>query len=274
MNKIYQVYQVSDSTGETLDRIFLALKAQFSNFEYKTIHYSFTRTKNQVDKIISKSTYEKNVIILYTIVDNDLAQYLIAEADKKNIPNFAVLGNLITDFSKLLKQEASRKPSGQHTLDAEYYKRIEAVQFTISHDDGKKINDLEKSDVILVGISRTSKTPTSIYLANRGYKVSNIPIVPNKNLPNKLLEVSKNTFVVGLICDSNRLMDVRRNRIQSMNEDRPVNYTNETDILNEIEKSKKLFKNHNWPIIDVTRKSVEETAASIIKTLDILNSRK
>ena len=273
MNKVYQVYQVSDSTGETLDRIFLALKAQFSNFNCKTIHYSFTRTKNQIDRIISKSKSEKNVIILYTIVDKNLAEYLVKETKKNNIPNFEVLGNLISDFSKLLKQEATRIPSGQHALDKEYYKRIEAVQFTMSHDDGKIINDLEKSDVILVGISRTSKTPTSIYLANRGYKVSNIPIIPNKNLPERLFESSKKTFVVGLVCDSNRLLDVRRNRIQSMHEDRPSNYTNEEEILNELENSKKLFKKHNWPIIDVTRKSVEETAASIIKTLDILNSR-
>ena len=135
MNKIYQVYQVSDSTGETLDRIFLAIKAQFSNFNCKTIHYSFTRTKNQVDKIISKSQSEKNVIILYTIVDNGLAKYLVEETKKNNIPCFEVLGSLISDFSKLLKQEASRKPSGQHALDEEYYKRIEAVQFTMSHDD-------------------------------------------------------------------------------------------------------------------------------------------
>jgi len=147
------------------------------------------------------------------------------------------------------------------------------VQFTMSHDDGKIINDLEKSDVILVGISRTSKTPTSIYLANRGYKVSNIPIIQNKSLPERLIQISKKTFIVGLVCDASRLLDVRRNRIQSMHEDRPSNYTDEQDILNELENSKKLFKKHNWPIIDVTRKSVEETAASIIKTLDILNSR-
>ena len=195
------------------------------------------------------------------------------ETKKNKIPSFEVLGNLISDFSKLLNQEASRIPSGQHALDKEYYKRIEAVQFTMSHDDGKIINDLEKSDVILVGISRTSKTPTSIYLANRGYKVANIPIVPNKNLPEKLLESSKKTFVVGLVCDSSRLLDVRRNRIHSMHEDRPSHYTNETEILNELESSKKIFQKYNWPVIDVTRKSVEETAASIIKTLDILNSR-
>jgi len=181
MNKIYQIYQVSDSTGETLDRIFLAIKAQFSNFNYKTIHYSFTRTNNQIEKIISKSKNEKNVIILYTIVDENLTKYIVKETKKYNIPCFEVLGSLITDFSKLLKQEASRRPSGQHILDDEYYKRIEAVQFTMSHDDGKKISDLDNSDVILVGISRTSKTPTSIYLANRGYKVANIPIIANKN---------------------------------------------------------------------------------------------
>ena len=164
MNKTYQVYQVSDSTGETLDRIFLAIKAQFSNFECKTIHYSFTRTENQIDKIINKSNEEKNVIILYTIVDKNLAKYLKTECTKNKIPNFEVLGNLISDFSKLLGQDASRKPSGQHVLDQEYYERMEAVQFTMSHDDGKIISDLDKSDVILVGVSRTSKTPISFCL--------------------------------------------------------------------------------------------------------------
>ena len=143
----------------------------------------------------------------------------------------------------------------------------------MSHDDGKIINDIGESDVILVGVSRTSKTPTSIYLAHRGYKVSNIPILPNRNLPERLIESSKKTFVVGLVCDANRLLDVRRNRIQSMHEDRPSDYINEKEILNELENSKKLFRKYNWPVIDVTRKSVEETAASIIKTLDILNSR-
>ena len=273
MNRIYQVYQVSDSTGETLDRIFLAIKAQFSNFDCKTVHYSFTRTKNQIDNIISKSKNEENIIILYTIVDNNLASYLAAETKKNNIPCFEVLGNLISSFSKLLKQEASRKPSGQHILDKDYYNRIEAVQFTISHDDGKIISDLADSDVILVGISRTSKTPTSIYLANRGYKVSNIPIIPNKNLPNELFVSSKKTCVVGLICEPTRLSDVRRNRMQSMHEDRPLNYTNEKKILSELENSKEIFKKYNWPVIDVTRKSVEEIAASIIKILDILNSK-
>ena len=147
MNKIYQVYQVSDSTGETLDRIFLAIKAQFSNFNCKTIHYSFTRTENQIDKIIAKCKEEENVIILYTIVDSNLAKYLTIKTKENNVPCFEVLGNLITNFSKLLNKEASRKPSGQHALDKDYYDRIEAVQFTMSHDDGKIISDLEKSDI-------------------------------------------------------------------------------------------------------------------------------
>jgi len=273
MNKIYQIYQVSDSTGETLDRIFLAIKAQFSNFECKTIHYSFTRTNNQIDKIINKCKKEENVIILYTIVDSSLAKYLNHHCKKEKVPNFEVLGNLISDFSKLLGKEASHKPSGQHVLDDEYYKRIEAVQFTMGHDDGKKISDIENSDIVLVGVSRTSKTPTSIYLANRGYKTTNIPIIPNKKIPKKLINCPKKLCVVGLVCDPNRLSDVKRNRIQSMNEDRASAYTNEKKIIDELEDSKILFKKNNWPTIDVTRKSVEETAASVIKIFDILNSR-
>ena len=273
MNKVYQVYQISDSTGETLDRIFLAIKAQFSDFNYKTIHYSFTRTENQIDKILSKCKEEKNIIILYTIVDKNLAKYLTSKCKDNKVPCFEVLGNLISDFSKLLNKEASRKPSGQHVLDEEYYNRIEAIRFTMSHDDGKIISDLEKSDIILIGISRTSKTPTSIYLANRGYKTSNIPIIPNKNLPEQVLEKAKKNCTIGLVCDSTRLSDVRKNRVQSMHDDRPGEYTNEEEIINELDNSKKLFKKYNWPIIDVTRKSVEETAASIIKIFDILNSK-
>jgi len=143
----------------------------------------------------------------------------------------------------------------------------------MTHDDGKIVNDLEKSDVVLVGISRTSKTPTSIYLANRGYKVSNIPVIQNKSLPDSLIKNYKKTFVVGLICDADRLLDVRRNRINSLHEERHSDYTDEKEILTELENSKKLFKKYNWPVIDVTRKSVEETAASIIKILDILHSQ-
>jgi len=143
----------------------------------------------------------------------------------------------------------------------------------MTHDDGKIISDLEKSDIILVGVSRTSKTPTSIYLANRGYKTSNIPIISSKNLPQQLTQNTKKICIIGLICDPARLSDVRRNRIQHKHEDRPSEYINEKQIITELENSKKLFKKYNWPIIDVTRKSVEETAASVIKIHDIIHSQ-
>jgi len=272
MNKIYQIYLISDSTGETLDRIFLAIKAQFL-FECKTFHLSFTRTENQINNIFSKCKFKKNVIFLYTIVNNNIAKYLREECKKKNIPSFEVLGNLINDFSKILNQKASREPSGQHALDDEYYKRIEAVQFTMTHDDGKKTSDIEQSDIVLVGVSRTSKTPTSIYLANRGYKTTNIALIPGRDFAEQIVEKTKNNCVVGLICDSRRLYDVRKNRAHSMHEDRAGDYTDGKKITIELEKSKQLFKKYNWPIIDVTRKSVEETAASVIKIFDILNSK-
>ena len=273
MNNTYEIYLVSDSTGETLDRIFLALKAQFSNFNYKSHQYSFTRTENQILKILDLCKRNKKSIILYTIVDTKLAKFLGDNSKKEDIPCFSVLGDLILSFSKLLKQEASHIPSGQHVLDEEYYKRIEAIQFTISHDDGKIINDIEKSDIILIGISRTSKTPTSIYLANRGYKISNIPIINNSSIPQKLKNNPQISCVVGLIAEPSRLLDVRKNRIQSLHEDRPGEYTNEKYVTNELQKAKKIFQKYNWPVIDVTRKSVEETAASIIKIFDIIKSK-
>ena len=273
MNKVYQVYQVSDSTGETLDRIFIALKAQFSKFDCKTIHYSFTRTKNQIDKIISKSKSEKDVIILYTIVDKDLSKYLELETKKNNIPSFEGLGKLISDFSKLLKQEATQIPSGQHALDKEYYRRIEAVQFTMSHDDGKKLDDVAKADIVILGVSRTSKTPTSMYLANRGYKTANIPLVMDQKIPEDLKSKRNKTCIVGLVTDPERLADVRRNRVTIMKENNIKEYTDLNFIKEEINKSKNLFKKYNWPVIDVTRKSVEESAASILKIYEIQKSK-
>ena len=175
MNNLHQIYLVSDSTGETIDRIFMALKAQFNNFEYESNHFSFTRTENQILKILEDAKKKRNPIILYTIVNSKLAKFLADQSIKKNIPCFGVLGDLILNFSKILNQKATHEPSGKHVLNKEYYDRIEAIQFTMNHDDGNQTDDIEKSDIILLGVSRTSKTPTSIYLANRGYKVSNIP---------------------------------------------------------------------------------------------------
>ena len=269
MSNTYEIYLVSDSTGETLERIFLAIKAQFKNFNYKTHYYSFTRTENQISKIIESSKKTRNSIFLYTIVDNKLAKHLAEECNRQEIPCFGVLGDLILSFSRLLNQKALHVPSGQHVMDDEYYKKIEAIQFTMNHDDGNSLDDIEKSDIILLGVSRTSKTPTSIYLANKGMKISNIPLVNEKSVPNILKEKPDIKCVVGLTAEPDRLVDLRKNRMQSINENDNKNYVDQDKIRAEIEDSKKLFLKYKWPSIDVTRKSVEETAASVIKIYEI-----
>ncbi len=275
MTNTYQIYLISDSTGETLDRIFLALKAQFLNIEYKVHSYSFTRTENQILKILEDAKKNRNSIILYTIVDNNLAKYLANISEDKKIPCFGVLGNLILNFSKILNQEATHEPSGQHTLNEEYYDRIEAIQFTMNHDDGNLINEIDKADIILVGVSRTSKTPTSIYLANKGFKTSNIPLVNEKSLPEKLKQNPKLACVVGLSSEPERLVDLRKNRMNSLKETENIKYTDLENIKKEVLDAKKTFQKYKWPLIDVTRKSVEETAASIIKIHQIyLNNAK
>ena len=273
MKNSHNIYLISDSTGETLDRIFLALKAQFENFDYVISQLSFTRTENQIKKILQNAEKNKNPIILYTIVNSKLAKFLAEESSKKNIPCFGVLGDLILNFSKLLNQKASHEPSGQHVLNKEYYDRIEAIQFTMNHDDGNNTNDIEKSDIVLLGVSRTSKTPTSIYLANRSYKTANIPLVNEKSVPEKVTKTAFKPSVVGLITEPSRLFDIRKNRLTSINEGDNKEYANIDEIKKELENSKKIFRKNNWPTIDVTRKSVEETAASIIKIYEIKNKK-
>ena len=272
MNEKYNVYLVSDSTGETLDRIFLSLKSQFSNFEYEKKEFAFVRTEQQIDKIIKECNQIENSLILYTIVETKLAKYISNKSEECNLPCFGILGNLILSFSKLLNQKAIHKPSAQHVLDDDYYDRIEAIQFTMSHDDGKKIDDIENADVVLLGVSRTSKTPTSIYLANRGYKTVNIPLVLDQKIPEGLI-TNKKSCIVGLVADPERLADIRRNRVAIMKDNNLKEYTDLDVIKNEVENSRKLFKKNNWPIIDVTRRSVEETAASILKIIEIKRNK-
>ena len=269
MSNTYQIYLISDSTGETLDRVFLAIKAQFKNIEYDVKSYFFTRTENQVSKIMEEAKKNNNAIILYTIVDTSLAKFLANKGDEKKIPCFSVLGNLIMNFSKLLNQKASHVPSGQHALNEEYYERIEAIQFTMAHDDGNLVEDIGKADLILLGVSRTSKTPTSIYLANRGYKTLNIPLINEQSIPESLKKNPKLSCVVGLTTEPQRLVDIRKNRMNALKEKENTNYTNINTIEKEINEAKKTFAKYKWPTIDVTRKSVEETAASIIKIYEI-----
>ena len=269
MSNTYQIYLISDSTGETLDRIFMAIKAQFKNIDYKIYTYSFTRTENQIFKILSEAEKNSNSIILYSIVDSNLAKYLANISSDKKIPCFGVLGDLILSFSKLLNQKASHQPSGQYALNDEYYKRIAAIQFTMNHDDGNLIKEINKSDIILLGVSRTSKTPTAIYLANKGLKTSNIPLINENSVPKILREKPKIACVVGLNTEPERLVEIRKNRMNSLKETENKSYTDLEKIKSEVDQARNTFRKYKWPVIDVTRKSVEETAASIIKIYEI-----
>ena len=269
MSNTYQIYLISDSTGETLDRIFIAIKAQFKNINYKIHTYSFTRTENQILKILFEAEKFSNSIILYSIVDSNLAKYLANTSSDKKIPCFGVLGDLILSFSKLLNQKASHLPSGQYALNDEYYKRIAAIQFTMNHDDGNLVKEISKSDIILLGVSRTSKTPTSIYLANKGFKTSNIPLVNENSIPQILKNDPRISCVIGLNTEPERLVDIRKNRMNSLKESTNKSYTDLEKIKKEVQEAKNTFKKYKWPVIDVTRKSVEETAASIIKIYEI-----
>ena len=272
MKNTHEIFLISDSTGETIDRIFTALKAPFKDFSYKTQQFSFTRTENQISEILKEAKTKKNTIILYTLVDQKLALFLNELSKKNSIPCFGVLGELIENFSKILNKQSLNIPSRQHKLNEEYYERVEAIQFTMRHDDGNDVKDIEESDIILLGVSRTSKTPTSIYLANRGYKTSNIPLVNENSIPEKIKKNKKKICVVGLTTDPERLIDLRKNRLRSLKENEKTDYTNLKKISEEVKAARKTFKKYKWPVIDVTRKSVEETAASIIKIHEI-NSR-
>ena len=269
MTAKYQIILISDSTGETLGRIFLAIQSQFASFEYDKKEFVFVRTEQQINKVLNEYKGKKNTIILYTVVDTKLAKYLASESLKNNIPCFGVLGNLILSFSKLLNQEALHVPSRQYTLDGDYNEKIEAIQFTMNHDDGNLAEDVQKSDIILLGVSRTSKTPTSIYLANKGYRVSNIPLVNENSIPDFLKKNKTIKCIVGLTVEPERLIEIRKTRMNTLNETRGKNYTNLKKIYEEVEMSKKTFQKYKWPVIDVTRKSVEETAASVIKMYEI-----
>ena len=269
MSNLYQIYLISDATGETLDRIFIAIKAQFKNINYKIHTYSFTRTENQILKILEIAEREKNSIILYSIVDSNLAKCLARSSGIKKIPCFGVLGDLILSFSKLLNQKASHQPSGQYALDEDYYKRIEAIQFTMNHDDGNLVKEIKESDIILLGVSRTSKTPTAIFLANKGFKTSNIPLINENSLPEVLKENPKISCIIGLNTEPERLVEIRKNRMNSLKENKNKLYTDLEQIKKEVGMARNTFKKYKWPFIDVTRKSVEETAASIIKIYEI-----
>lgn len=258
------IHLVSDATGETLKSVAKAALVQFqkSQEEVETHTWALVRKPLQMERVV-EAIAAMGGLVLFTIVDQELREILIRGCAKAKLPIVPVLDPVIMAFGKYLGEKAVNLPGRQHELDAEYFHRIDAMHFTIAHDDGQHLEDLEKADIVLVGVSRTSKTPTSIYLANRGLKTANVPIVPSLAIPAEV-ELLKQPLVVGLTTSPDRLVSIRKNRLISMNQTTETDYVDDDRVREELAMARKLCTKHNWPIIDVTRRSIEETAAAIL----------
>jgi [pyruvate, water dikinase]-phosphate phosphotransferase / [pyruvate, water dikinase] kinase len=265
-NKIVNIHLISDSTGETLSSVSRAALSQFEGVESNDFIWPLVRTKMQIEKIMD-SIAKNPGIVMYTILHDDLIHLLKMKCSELRIPCIPVLSHIIGEFSKYLDMDISNTIGRQHLLDNEYFSRVDAISYTITHDDGQSTWDLYDADIVIIGVSRTSKSPTSVYLSCRGYKVSNIPFVSIETMPKNLSELKK-PLIVGLTINPEKLSQIRHNRLSSMgSEDVLTDYTNLEAIKAEIAESKKLFAKLKCPIIDVTKKSVEETAAKIINLL-------
>lgn len=261
----FHLHLVSDATGETLNSVAKAAIAQFDSGIAIEHIYALVRTTRHLDRVLSQIE-DMPGIVIYTLVNYDLRDMLEQRCADLQLPCLSVLDPVIQIFGTYLGAEISHRPGGQHSLTPEYFQRIEALQYTMAHDDGLSIHDLHAADVILLGVSRTSKTPTCIYLANRGLKAANIPVVPNIPLPEILPALSK-PLIVGLTTNPDRLVQVRRNRLLSLNENDETTYTDMDLVIEEIRYARRLYAQNNWPVIDVTRRSIEETAAAIMNLL-------
>lgn len=266
--RFFHLYLVSDSTGETLIAVSRAAAAQYASMSAIEHIYPLVRTPQQLDKILNELESAPG-IVLYTLVDHDLARRLETACQESGCPCLSILHPVLNMFQAYLGTTSSLRPGAQHVLDADYFKRIDALNYTMMHDDGQMTDDMELADIVLVGISRTSKTPTSIYLANRGFKTGNIPLVPGISVPPQL-ERLKNPLVVGLVASPERIGQIRQNRLLALNADEDSPYIDRTAIAEELAFSRKLCLRNNWPMIDVTRRSIEETAAAVI---DLYRSR-
>ncbi len=258
----FHLHLISDATGETLVSLAKAACAQFADIRPQEHVYALVRSERQLQRAL-KQIKDLPGIVMFTMMSEELRETLEEKCRAWSIPCIAVLDPVLTSLEAYLGAESSHKPGGQHEMDAEYFRRIEALSYTIHHDDGQVMDDLSNADVILVGVSRTSKTPTCIYLANRGVKAANIPIVPNIDLPPDLYQAS-GPLIVGLIATPDRLIKIRRNRLISLHQDPDTDYVDLESVREETAFARKLFARQGWPVIDVTRKSVEETAAAIL----------
>lgn len=258
----YHLHLVSDSTGETLEAIASAALVQFEGVDVNRHFWPLIRTPMQMQNVM-EDIKEQPGLVMYTLVNPDIRSVLEKQCDEARLPMLSILDPAIELLGQFFGREASRTVGRQHMMDAQYFDRIDALHYTMAHDDGQLAEELDTADIILLGVSRTSKTPTSIYLANKGYKTANIPFVPNCPLPPQL-ETLTNTFVIGLTTSPDRLVQIRTNRLRSLHEDDETDYTDIEQIEEEVKACRRYCSQHKWPVIDVTRRSIEESAAAIL----------
>ena len=261
----FHLHLVSDATGETVQAVARACLVQFEGAQAIEHIWTLVRNQQQLEEVIHG--IEQNLgFVLFTMVDVEMRDHLLRACRKLPVPCVSVLQPILSAFTGYLKTKESAQPGRQHMLDGEYYERITALDYAMTHDDGQAVWNLEEAQVVLVGVSRTSKTPTCIYLANRGIKAANIPIILDVELPGELLILNA-PLVVGLINDEKNLLQVRRNRLLMLNEHKSTNYVDPEVIAREVVFAKRLFTRQGWPVIDISRRSIEETAATIITLL-------
>ncbi len=256
------LHLLSDSTGETLENIAKAALAQFDDVQVVRHFWPLVRSETHLERILVEIAQNPGLVI-FTLVNPEIRRQLETRCRAIGLPAVAPLDPVNHALSNLLGQEMKARPGRQHMLDAAYFARVDAIQFTIAHDDGVNWENWEEADIVLAGVSRTSKTPTSIYLANRGFKVANIPIVP-QSPPPELLFSLRNPMVVGLTTSPERLIQVRRNRLLALNQQNETSYVEQEAVQKEVAYARRMFADNGWPVIDVTRRSIEETAAAII----------
>lgn len=259
----HHLHLVSDSTGETVNSVARACVSQFEGIEPQEHIWTLVRTRGHVEKILEHIRQEPGPVV-YTMVDEGLRRLLEENCRTIGVPCVAVLDPVMHALGLHYERTSVGRPGKQHTLDNEYFDRIEAMNFALAHDDGQLNEDLTLADVVLVGVSRTSKTPTCVYLAQRGVRAANVPYVPNVPLPEALFQL-QGTLIIGLTKDPARLVDIRRSRLRVMNDrDEAGNYADIDAVTDEVKEARRLYARHHWPVIDVTRRSIEETAAAIL----------
>jgi len=262
----FHLHLVSDATGETLITVARAAAAQYANVAPVEHLYPMVRSKKQLDRALEEIG-DAPGIVLYTLLEEDLIQLLESKCRELGLPCMSVLGPILRVFQAYLGAETIHRAGAQHVLNAEYFQRIDALNFSMMHDDGQHVEGLEEADVVLIGVSRTSKTPTSIYLANRGIKTGNVPLVPNIPLPPEVEKLTR-PLVVGLYASPERIVQIRENRLLGLRAHRDDDqYIDRTAVAEEVSYSRRLCAKHSWPTIDVTRRSIEETAAAVMRLL-------